>query len=205
MDVVPTWVTFCLAASFIIAKCVASQVRSSSWTLTSAYYGVIRETVLGAGLTDRPLEDMAASLCLTKEDLQLLRHYVSCEPVLESQNASALLSELTREMHASTWFVLAQDSQIMHTHRGTRPGGALADIVFNVLFGKVLRRRDPEAFRHATPVVPWDGETSPFPSAATGGPTVNSPQTVGDVVYADDLATFVISDSAEGLRPASAE
>ncbi|CAE7492062.1 ANKRD52, partial [Symbiodinium sp. KB8] len=169
--------------------------------LTSAYYGVIRETVMGSGLTGRSLEAMAESLSLTKEDLQLLRHYVACEPVLESQNASTLLSELTREMHASTWFVLAQDSQVMHTHRGTRPGGALADIVFNVLFGKVLQRRDPQAFRGTTPVVPWDGAFSPFPSANCA-PETGEPQSVGDVIYADDLATFVVSNTAAGLRPA---
>ena len=170
--------------------------------LTSAYYGVIRETVLGSGLSDRPIEDIAASLSLTAEDLQLLRHYVSCEPVLESQDAGALLSELTREMHASTWFLLAKDDKVVHTHRGTRPGGALADIVFNVLFGKVLRRRDPSMLQPATPVIPWDGERSPFTSSAAPQVSGHLPQTVGDVVYADDLATFVASSSAAGLKPA---
>ena len=171
--------------------------------LASAYYGVIRETVLGSGLSDRPIEDIAASLSLTAEDLQLLRHYVSCEPVLASQDAGALLSELTREMHASTWFLLAKDDKVVHTHRGTRPGGALADIVFNVLFGKVLRRRDPSVLQPATPVIPWDGDRSPFTSSTAPQGSNHLPQTVGDVVYyADDLATFVVSNSAAELKPA---
>ena len=170
--------------------------------LTSAYYGVIRETVMGAGLSDRSIEEMASSLSLTSEDLQLLRHYVSCEPVLESQDASALLSELSREMHASTWFVLSQDRQLVHTHSGTRPGGALADIVFNVLFAKVLDRRDASVLRDVTPVIPWDGQFSPFAPAADSGSPAGRPQTLGDVVYADDLASFIVSRTAEGLRGA---
>ncbi|OLQ01431.1 hypothetical protein AK812_SmicGene15825 [Symbiodinium microadriaticum] len=170
--------------------------------LTSAYYGIIRETVLGAGLSDRSIEEMASSLSLTPEDLQLLRHYVSCEPVLASQDASTLLAELSREMHASTWFVLSQDRQLVHTHRGTRPGGALADIVFNVLFAKVLERRDPSVLSAVTPVIPWDGQFSPFAPAADPKSHGGQPQTLGEVVYADDLASFTVSRTAEGLRSA---
>ncbi|CAE7897325.1 unnamed protein product, partial [Symbiodinium sp. KB8] len=170
--------------------------------LMSAYYGVIRETVMGSGLGDRPLSEIASSLSLTSEDLQLLRHYVSCEPVLQSQDAGALLSELTREMHSSTWFILSQDDKVVNTHRGTRPGGALADIVFNVLFSKVLQRRDLSGFRHAIPTIPWDGHRAPFSPIADVAPVPGVPQTVGDVVYADDLASLVVSDTADGLRSA---
>ncbi|CAE7762507.1 unnamed protein product [Symbiodinium microadriaticum] len=168
--------------------------------LASAYYGVIRETVVGSGLSDKPIEAIAESLALTAEDLQLLRHYASEEPALQTQDASELLLELGREMHASTWFVLSKDDQVVHTSRGTRPGGALADIVFNVLFSKVLQRRDPEALRDTVPVLPWDGRRSPYPDLE--GSSAGEPQALGDVVYADDLATFVVSPTAIALRPA---
>ncbi|CAE7722641.1 unnamed protein product, partial [Symbiodinium microadriaticum] len=168
--------------------------------LASAYYGVIRETVMGSGLSDKPIEAIAESLALTADDLQMLRHYASEEPALQVQDASELLLELGREMHASTWFVLSQDDQVVHTSRGTRPGGALADIVFNVLFSKVLQRRDPVAFRDTVPVVPWDGRRSPYHCSEGGNG--GAPQALGDVVYADDLATFVVSPTALELRPA---
>ncbi|CAE7863304.1 unnamed protein product [Symbiodinium necroappetens] len=167
--------------------------------LASAYYGVVRETVLGSGLSGRSVESIAESLGLTTEDLQLLRHHVAAEPILQTQDAVPLLEELAREMHSSTWFLLAQDDNLVHTHRGTRPGGALADVLFNILFAKVLKRRDPAAFRNTVPVFPWDGLRAPLGLNDQG---LGTPQPLGDVVYADDLATFVLCRSASSMRSA---
>ena len=139
-------------------------------------YCVVREAVMGPGLADRPLEDIAHSLLLTREDFQQLRYYASLEPALQSQDAGTLFTMLARELHSSTWFLLAGDEQIVQTHRGTRPGGALADIIFNVLFCKVLERRAFGPLADAVPVVPCNGHRAPFAVAA---PAVPSPQKVG--------------------------
>ena len=101
--------------------------------LQSAYYAVIRETILGGDLADRPITEVASALGLDAEDLQILKFYVEEEPVLQQQAANPLLVSLAREMHRQTWFVLAEDprARIIETQRGTRPGGTLADVLFN--------------------------------------------------------------------------
>ncbi|CAE7399380.1 unnamed protein product [Symbiodinium microadriaticum] len=167
--------------------------------LQSAYYAVIRETVLGGGLSDRPLVEVADALGLDAEDLQLLRHYAEQEPVLQQQDASPLLISLARELHRQTWFVLAEDPQarLVETQRGTRPGGTLADVLFNVLFAKVLSRRRLSESSHSTPRVPWHGERTPFLAASPDDPTT---VLIEDIVYADDLCTPVTCPEAPHLR-----
>ncbi|CAE7231230.1 unnamed protein product [Symbiodinium sp. CCMP2592] len=165
--------------------------------LASAYYAVVRETIVGGSLSDRPISELAGSLGLEDTDLQALRHYVSFEPVLQSQEASELLVSLTRELHRQTWFVMAEDNGLVATGRGTRPGGTLAEILFNVLFAKVLARRDSGILRDCVPVVPWRGDRNPFRGAdGDGARDVR----ISDFVYADDLCTPVVCRQASKLR-----
>ena len=169
--------------------------------LQSAYYAVIRETVLGGGLSDRPIGVIADALGLDADDLQILKYYVEEEPILHQQHASPLLLSMARELHRQTWFVLSEDSRaaIVETQRGTRPGGTLADVLFNVLFAKVLARRRQSASSSFSPQVPWNGVRTPFPDEAM--PCDQTIQ-VTDIAYADDLCTPVVCSAAGALRGA---
>ena len=165
--------------------------------LSSAYYAVIRETLMGAGLSSRPIHETAEALGLSCEDLRELKHLVEAEAILDQQQAPLLLQELTRELHQHTWFILSRDSQMISTFRGTRPGSTLADVLFNLLFGQALKRRRSKALQAAIPVVPWNGDRSPFPSEAAGEV---KPQAISDILYADDLCTPVVCKDAQHLR-----
>ena len=166
--------------------------------LASAYYAVIRETVLGGGLTDRPISELAGALGLSDEDLQQLKLYVEQEPIMAHEGASAHLTALARELHQQTWFSLAEDSCLIQTERGTRPGGTLADTIFNILFGRVLQRRQQGMQRDFVPRVPWSGCRTPFPDRTAAAFEV----CVSDIVYADDLCTPVVVPLAAQLRSA---
>ena len=167
--------------------------------LASAYYRVVRETILGQNLGARGVEDIARSLHLSDEDLQLMCAHIREHPVLEEQASAPLFQEVARELHSHTWFVLANDRQVVRTFRGTRPGGALADIIFNLLFSRVLARRDQACLTGTAPQVPWDGLRAPVPASSQDSQQVLQVQ---DVVFADDLASFVSVDSPTTLRPA---
>lgn len=52
-----------------------------------------------------------------------------------------MLVRLVRDIHAETWCSLP-DNQILHTHRGTRPGSPLADSVFHILMTAVAKDID---------------------------------------------------------------
>ena len=189
---------FCSRAFLHMAKAQGRSAAILFVDIAAAYYGVIREAVLGSCASGRPLEDLVASLDLTQEDLQHLTWLVEHEPVLREQGAADLFAEVANELHRNTWFVLAGDSQIVETHRGTRPGGSLADVVFNILFSKVLQRRSSSVLQPCIPLVPWNGNRTPWP-ASTAVSVPRCPVEASDVVYADDLASFLISPSAEAL------
>ncbi|OLQ11808.1 hypothetical protein AK812_SmicGene4365 [Symbiodinium microadriaticum] len=165
--------------------------------LSAAYYAVIRETLFGKGLSERPVEEIAAALSLGSDDLQELARLIEYEAVLPQQGASDFMQEIAREFHQHTWFMLSGDSNMVATHRGTRPGGTLADILFSILFGHALRRRKSGSLRDAIPHIPWDGVRTPFASVCTAA---TPRQDIPDVVYADDLCVPVVCDSAPQLR-----
>ncbi|CAE7225872.1 unnamed protein product [Symbiodinium sp. KB8] len=158
--------------------------------ISAAYYGVIREAILGAQGDGRPIEALASSLGLSRDDLQRLQYFINEEPVLRTQQASDLLCEVANELHQNTWFLLSGDTQLIETYRGTRPGGSLADVIFNILFCKVLDRRDKAAFCQHVPQVAWAGVRSPWANHG-GQDQVCRITEVSDVVYADDLASFL--------------
>ena len=81
------------------------------------------------------------------------------------------------------------------TERCARPGGTLADALFNI-FGRVLMRRQSGTLQGAFPQVPWSGQRSPLPSGQEGAPTT----CVSDVVYADDLCAPIVCQQASALR-----
>ncbi|CAE7767801.1 unnamed protein product [Symbiodinium sp. CCMP2456] len=164
--------------------------------IAAAYYGVVREAILGCGGSSCPLEQLVASLGLTHDDLQRLQVYIEQEPVLAQQDAPALFCEVAEELHRNTWFILSGDAQVVETHRGTRPGGSLADIIFSILFSRVLGRRCQSTLQPFVPKVCWNGVRTPWPDATPDGCTARSVE-ASDVVYADDLASFLVCARAE--------
>ena len=118
------------------------------------------------------------------------------------------LSQITTELNTSTWMALAGDSgDPILTKRGTRPGSSFADITFGLMMRRVLdfrhSLRSPEV-PSPFPVVPWDGcraFSSPAASACDGiqqhAPSCsNRMVTIGDVVWADDLAACLTCSCA---------
>ena len=167
--------------------------------LAAAYYAVIRETLVGRDASSAPLAEVACSLGLSDEDLQALHFYTAEEPVLQQEDAGELLESTARELHMHTWFVLHQDSQIVMTRRGTRPGSSWADSLFSILFARVLQRRGSFAEQGLQPSVPWSGQRDLRPPA----PGEQLPRVVvQDIVFADDLATCICAPSAAALPQA---
>ncbi|CAE7523919.1 unnamed protein product [Symbiodinium sp. CCMP2456] len=140
--------------------------------LASAYYAVVRELLLGKDLTHATLEEVTESLKLTSEDLQLLRAYVDHEVILNEEGDESVLQALAREVHTHTWFWLCQ----------------------------VLRRRGDFAEQGLCPQIPWSGRRELVAFDARRKGCVHT--RVQDVVYADDLATCILAESAALLPSA---
>ncbi|CAE7931567.1 unnamed protein product, partial [Symbiodinium necroappetens] len=168
--------------------------------ISAAYYSVVRELLTGGKLQDASLEELAASLSLSNEDLQFMQSVLAEEPVLNGAGSHDLLAALTRELHSGTWFLMQQDDQIVRTRRGTRPGSSLADVLYALLFIQVLRRRGNFSELGLRPMVPWSGirDLAPFDGRVAGATSVE----VQDLIYADDLATCIVAATAGALPQA---
>ena len=193
---------FCSRAFLAMARTRGQSAAILFVDIAAAYYGVIREAILGAQASGRPLDDLVAKLGMSVDDMQLLQHYITSEPVLQQQGAHELFAEVAGELHRNTWFILSGDRQIVETHRGTRPGGSLADVVFSILFSKVLQRRTRTTLQPHVPRVPWTGERSPWGCAPAS--SASCAVEASDVVYADDLASFLICEQPSCLPKAIA-
>ena len=165
--------------------------------LASAYYAVVRELLLGTNLTDASLEEVTHSLGLSNDDLQMLRAYVDSEVIINEDGDESLLQELAREVHTHTWFWIHQDHSLVLTRRGTRPGSSWADVLFGILFAKVLRRRGDFEGLGICPKIPWSGKKELVAFDARRRDVAEV--AVQDVIYADDLATCMVAPSAERL------
>ena len=133
--------------------------------LASAYYRVIRELLVGHDAQQVSLRDICAGLSLTDSDLQAVAHTIATDPVLGPD--SAFLQRTVQEVGHFSWFLMSQDNQVVHTRRGTRPGGPIADLLFSVLFVRALETRRLEAGSSNVPFFRWDGvralQTAPHP------------------------------------------
>ncbi|CAE7947452.1 RPS25 [Symbiodinium sp. KB8] len=190
---------FCSRAFLAMARAKGQSVAILFVDIAAAYYGVIREAILGSQASGRPLHDLVAKLGMSADDMQRLQHYITQEPVLQQQGAHELFTEVAGELHRNTGFILSGDRQIVETHRGTRPGGSLADVVFSILFSKVLQRRTRTTLQPHVPRVPWTGERSPWSHSAT---SADCSVDASDVVYADDLASFLTCEAPACLQRA---
>ncbi|OLQ00491.1 hypothetical protein AK812_SmicGene16849 [Symbiodinium microadriaticum] len=79
--------------------------------------------------------------------------------------------------------------------RGTRPGSCLADVVFNLLFEKVLARRG-EFDEALIPRIPWSGRKILEGFGSNSDHHAAAHVKLQDISYADDHASCVVSKSA---------
>ncbi|CAE7611352.1 unnamed protein product, partial [Symbiodinium sp. CCMP2456] len=186
---------FCSRAFLAMARSRGQTAAILFVDIAAAYYGVVREAILGCRGSSCPLEQLVASLGLTRADMQLLQVYIEQEPVLAQQEAPALFREVAEELHRNTWFILSGDTQVVETHRGTRPGGSLADILFSILFSRVLGRRCQTTLQPFVPQVCWSGARTPWPDKVDAHAACSVE--ASDVVYADDLASFLVCAHAD--------
>ncbi|CAE7190794.1 unnamed protein product, partial [Symbiodinium sp. CCMP2456] len=110
-------------------------------------------------------------------------------------DAPAWLESLAAEMHRGSWFSLRGDHVPVITRRGSRPGSALADLMYSAGIESIVAMRD--SLRAATPragpapLIQWDLRRDLSALAPPCG-TVR----LSDVVWADDLASCIVLASA---------
>ncbi|CAE7224339.1 unnamed protein product [Symbiodinium sp. CCMP2592] len=162
--------------------------------VASAYYSSIRE--LTARRPTSVQDHGCPEFLHTEHDG--LRHQLNLSSVLSQGGASTWLEGIAAELHRRTWFTIAGDRVPVQTRRGSRPGSTFADLMFGAGVSAILdlkeslRAQTPDAVTR--PSIPWDGRRDLSPA---GMPTTTV--TLGDVVWADDVAECVVLQAADAV------
>ena len=171
--------------------------------VASAYYNSVRDlTAQRLDVAGNPVDSLAEANISVGADVA---DALASGSAFRSEGASPWLESLAAEMHRGSWFALRGDHIPVVTHRGSRPGSSLADIMYSAGVGCILAKRD--ALRAADPAsgrvprIPWDGRRDISPAdAPTQWPSLS------EVIWADDLAEFfLLSDSARAAHQVGLE
>ena len=151
--------------------------------LSNAFHHLVRELVTGLS-TSSNLDEVLAVLQKSGHPAEKIQAACQLPGLLEELGASPTLTRLMCDIHAETWCSLP-NRQCLHTHRGTRPGSPLADIVFHVLMAAIAKDVDAWIAEHKVhlPVLADNGEV--FPS----------------ILWADDVAVPLATYQAGDLVP----
>ena len=178
------------------AKAKGISAAIAFFDLSAAFYGVVRELLTGPGQCSRSVVELAQGLGLSEGNLQALSHIAATDPVISAAD-TPVLHQLSAEIGQATWFYMYRDSAFTETHRGTRPGGPWADVLFHLLFTKISARAELPPAGCEVPTLPWDGRREPVPAPAATECHQRLP--VRDITYADDLAVCACSSHAACL------
>ena len=151
--------------------------------LSNAFHHLIRELVTGIS-TPGHLDEVLEVLRQTGHPVRQIEAACQLPGLLAALGAPAPLVRLICDIHAETWCSLPNNSYLQ-THRGTRPGSPLADIIFHILMAAIAKDIDEWILSHGVhlPVLPTLDDS--FPS----------------VLWADDVAIPLATEQPQDLVP----
>ena len=159
--------------------------------VTSAFYKAVREMALGADCSDLDIAQLAKRLQLGPEAMHLLHDSLAGNHSYHALEASAAQEAYLRESLTSTWFI-SNHTRLVATERGTRPGDAWADIVFNILFSQVLSQIG-EVMKQRGALLELTSSTNRTLWPSDGDPQACVP--LYHTTWADDLALLLCINS----------
>ncbi|CAE7947912.1 unnamed protein product, partial [Symbiodinium sp. KB8] len=162
--------------------------------ISAAFYSAIRPLIASstAGTSHEVAAGHLLNADLPDSDVHAILQHMQEPTAFTAAGATQWQESLADKLTESTWFLLQSDSVPVLTSRGTRPGSTSADLLFAMLVGRILARRD-ELLQGLgsgpqVPLVPWDGELSLAPPA-DAAPKVP----LDDLVWADDISCMRVS------------
>ncbi len=161
--------------------------------LTSAFDAICRE--LGFGTSDEYFAKASSRLGLCADEFKLLRDFVlSGGSAFTEAGIDPATVALVKEYHNSTWLSTEGLSDVLVADRGTRPGNAVADLLFAASFAKV-RHVCIQTLKDSGPA-----SSLPFtPHRLYEEPLVESAD-LSDIAFVDDQLFFVTSNVAGDLE-----
>ena len=133
--------------------------------VSNAFYRLVREHIVSDEHARRDPEALFRALHLPSECYVEFVSMLNQPAAIDDSSAPDRLKMLFKEFYRSTWFVVRNDSAVVQTRRGSRPGDSFADLCFSFALTKILQSAVSdikEAFPDLT--ISWDGHHRPLVS-----------------------------------------
>ena len=108
--------------------------------LKTAFHRLIREAIVGQSSQD-DFERVLSTLQAEGLPIEVLRQLAETHGYLGELGAPEALRALLQDVHSGTWCTI-DGQNLVHTHRGTRPGSPIADIMFHCAMTRMTIRLD---------------------------------------------------------------
>ena len=165
--------------------------------IKTAFYRVVRPLVSKLPSLHQQLIAVIERFQLPHSALQELYAHIDEESALRQAGASPFQEHLFSELHTDTWFHTPLLEDITATIAGTRPGDPLADLAFNLLFARLLRRLNEQLADEGLLFdIEWNGVRTPYHESSSERITTG----IMECAWADDLAVLVRTPSAGFLE-----
>ena len=161
----------------------------------AAYYRIIRQLAV-RGREQHSIERVMEHFDLGATDLQELLSEIHNIPDYDGSNFTKHQELMLEELLSSTWFTAQHRSRLYESLAGSRPGDGLADLVFGIVFKRILQRVT-ERLKDILHIEDTEinGDVSLIES---GGEIREAPQLL-QAVWADDLAVCFSRKGAHQL------
>ena len=164
--------------------------------LTEAFYRVVRPLALGGDFSDAHIAHIAAGLGLDADALHSFYQQLGEPSALQETGAPLHVQRFMQALHVDTWFTIGDQNDLIKTAQGSRPGDSYADVVFGLLWAKLLRKYEQKLIDaelltfipdHDTPAL-FGFDATDRPQIALLGPT-----------WMDDLCVCLCASSNSEL------
>ena len=124
--------------------------------LQEAFYRIVRPLITGGPLTQEAIAAACRAVNLPSGVYHEIQAHLQQPALLQGAGASEWATRALAETLQDTWFKFPGEPELVVTTIGSRPGDSLSDLVFSLLFGKVLARirQTLRAAGHVT-TIPW--------------------------------------------------
>ena len=167
--------------------------------VSSAYYRVVRELVVGMQTTDQEVIAILERFGLGPKEFHALREHLCTEPILAQYDVDDRDAAMLESLLECTWFTVGESSIVTRTRAGSRPGDTFADLVFAYVYSHLLK-----VLREAL-----EGEGLVTPDSISSAQDLrschcqdvdmrNAPSIV-DVTWADDLVVLQAHEDCREL------
>ncbi|CAE7247029.1 unnamed protein product [Symbiodinium sp. CCMP2592] len=166
--------------------------------LQEAFYRIVRPLVTGGPLTEEAIAAACRAVHMPSGVYHDIQRRLQQLPLSSAAGASPWVTRALEETLQNTWFCFAGEDELVTTAIGSRPGDSLSDLVFSLLFARVLKQvRTALSEAGHVPSIPWHADMIGRLTPLDPPPT----QTISllDATWMDDLSMLLQATNSSEL------